>query len=110
MAEWGIRNVNIFEGSVYDDEGDAYNQSITAFEVIEHLDDPQRAMDSISDSVLPGALAYVTVPKFGVSKSPDYVQDFHDGDIGDLMRAAGLYVLNSYDIAGHWRMTIGMKP
>ena len=108
MAEWGIGNVIIASENVYDVRG--IYHSITAFEVIEHLADPQAAMHSITAAMAPGAPLYVTVPRFGVSSSPDHLQDFGDDDIGSLMLESGLTVTDSYDIAGHWRMTIGVKP
>lgn len=89
---------------------DGWFGSATAFEVLEHVEDPLDMLTDINTVLKRGSTLYATVPKFGVSKSPDHVQDFHDGDIAILMRQSGFNVLDSYDIAGHWRMTIGVKP
>jgi SAM-dependent methyltransferase len=86
--------------------------TVCAFEMLEHLDEPQRVVDECARVLLPGGTFVASSPKFGVmgpDKYPDHTQDFTADAFVGMAAAAGL-TLVEYKVAGLFQMMTAVKP
>jgi 2-polyprenyl-3-methyl-5-hydroxy-6-metoxy-1,4-benzoquinol methylase len=73
--------------------------SIVASEVLEHLEEPGRALDTIAAALAPGGRAFITTP--ANCPMPDHIHLFESPEaIFDLVAGAGLRILESRTFTG----------
>lgn len=74
-------------------------RSIVVSEVLEHLEEPRRALDAIAEALLPGGRAFITSP--ANSPMPDHIYLFRTPEeVVQLVEASGLRVLEQRSFAG----------
>lgn len=72
---------------IFDDSYDA----VTAFELIEHVPDPDRLLDAAEAMLTPDGRVYVSTPDgtFGEGGNPNHLRVYRAVDLADLLRRRG---------------------
>jgi 2-polyprenyl-3-methyl-5-hydroxy-6-metoxy-1,4-benzoquinol methylase len=118
QATADMARINGVEVLVY--EGDAHAipfddgsyRTVTCFQMLEHLEDPQAVVDECARVLIKGGTLVADCPRYGTMGPdifPGHKQDFTDREFIGMAHAAGL-TLTRYHTTNLFQMMTAVKP